>query len=132
VILDCTGEDQLLTALNAYNWPRTRRFVSLSLGWRGARLYAFGCRSSYFPDHVFREAYKPWREVENQARVGEDMPWEGIGCWHPVFPARADDVSMGAALGVKFIENFMQGDGENRFEVFALDLDTARITTSPQ
>ena len=28
---------------------------------------------------------------------------EGIGCWHPVFPATADDVNLWAAVGTKFV-----------------------------
>jgi hypothetical protein len=28
---------------------------------------------------------------------------EGIGCWHPVFPATADDVNLWAAIGSKFV-----------------------------
>lgn len=46
---------------------------------------------------------------------------EGIGCWHPVFPASADDVRLWAAIGTKFIrravvergrlcEHFVQDD----------------------
>lgn len=54
------------------------------------------------------------------------MPWEGIGCWHPVFPARADDIALNAALAVKFIESFLNGDGEDRFETYSADLPKAR------
>jgi len=28
---------------------------------------------------------------------------EGIGCWHPVFPATSDDVTLWAAIGSKFV-----------------------------
>ena len=126
VVIDCTGDNVVLGALRDYPWPRRRHFISLSLGWRGARLYAFGCRSPYFPADVFQEEYGPWKNVESEARSGEDMPWEGIGCWHPVFPARADHIAMGAALGIQFIENIMHGDCENRFEAFDLGLDAFR------
>jgi hypothetical protein len=28
---------------------------------------------------------------------------EGIGCWHPVFPATADDIQLWSAIGAKFV-----------------------------
>ena len=34
----------------------------------------------------------------------EELPREGIGCWHPVFPARADDVWLLASAAVKHFE----------------------------
>lgn len=37
----------------------------------------------------------------------EEFPREGVGCWHPVFPARADDISMMAAVGVKYLESIV-------------------------
>ena len=36
---------------------------------------------------------------------------EGIGCWHPVFPARADDVQLWAAVGTKFICRVINAPG---------------------
>jgi hypothetical protein len=33
---------------------------------------------------------------------------EGIGCWHPVFPARIDDIWMLASAGIKWIESQME------------------------
>lgn len=126
LILECTGEDDILTDLAAYPWPRGRNFISLSTGWKARRLYAFGSRGALFPEDGYREAYSPWRSTEDEERGQDDMPWEGIGCWHPVFPARADDIALNAALGVKFIESFLSGDGEDRFETYSANPQSSR------
>lgn len=34
----------------------------------------------------------------------QELPREGIGCWHPVFPARFDDITMMATHAVKCLE----------------------------
>ncbi len=36
--------------------------------------------------------------------TGQRLTREGIGCWHPVFPARSDDVSMMTSVAMKFLE----------------------------
>jgi hypothetical protein len=35
----------------------------------------------------------------------QQLPREGVGCWHPVFPARADDVWLLASAAVKCLES---------------------------
>ena len=35
------------------------------------------------------------------------LPRDGIGCWHPTFPGRSDDIWMAAAVSVKNIEKYI-------------------------
>jgi len=74
----------------------------MSLGAR--RLFCFAARETRFQNETFRRLVSPWlaRDVDEHAR--EELPREGIGCWHPVFPARDDDVWMLAAVAVKQLE----------------------------
>lgn len=132
LVVECTGEDETLLSLQAYPWPSSRRFVSLSLGWKAARLYCFSCHAPYFLVETFRERYAPWKAVELAAASHEEIPWEGIGCWHPVFPARAEDVMLGAALAVKFIEAAVLGGKNDLFQVYSLDPSPLKLNGPSQ
>jgi hypothetical protein len=105
VILDCTGQDDVLCHLEAFPWQGTKQFVSLSLGLRARRLFCFTASGSTFPHAVFREHLHPWLERELAEYADQRLPREGIGCWHPIFPARIDDVAMMATVALKYLES---------------------------
>jgi hypothetical protein len=107
VVVDCTGSDEALHLLEAYPWPHGKLFISLSLGMMGRRLYCFGSVADTFPHTAFRAAVGPWLLREREEYAGCKLPREGIGCWHPVFPARGEDVWLMAATAVKQVESFV-------------------------
>ncbi|MCR6632927.1 MAG: hypothetical protein NVV74_24380 [Magnetospirillum sp.] len=127
MVIECTGDDEALLELQEYPWPNSRQFVSFSLGWKAARLYYFSCLAPYFSVQIFREHYAPWKALELADASHEEIPWEGIGCWHPVFPARAEDVMLGAALAVKFVEAAVLGDKGDHFQVYSLEPSTLKL-----
>jgi len=104
VILDCTGQDDVLASLEQFPWQESKCFVSLSLGLGGRRLFCFSAWGDTFPHSAFREQLHPWLESELQEYAGQHLPREGIGCWHPVFPARIDDIELMASTGLKCLE----------------------------
>ena len=56
------------------------------------------------------ESYKlisPYIQSERDLFDDYNLPRNGIGCWHPTFPARSDDVWLAAATAVKAIENYI-------------------------
>ncbi|MCL8000430.1 ThiF family adenylyltransferase [Brucella sp. 21LCYQ03] len=100
VIIDCTGEDSVLRAMADFPWDGLKTFISLSMTWRARGLVAFADEQTAFPaieaiDHFFDFSEKPDNDTIRTM--------EGIGCWHPVFPASVDDVQLWAAVGTKFI-----------------------------
>jgi len=105
VVLDCTGQDDVVCHLEAFPWQGTKRFVSLSLGLRARRLFCFTASGSAFPHAVFRERLHPWLERELAEYADQALPREGIGCWHPIFPARIDDVTLMASISLKYLES---------------------------
>jgi len=111
VIIDCTGSDDTIQDMGAFDWTGRKCFVSLSIGARAGRLFVFGARSGNFPISDFRARVDPWliREMEEVAG-GPAFPREGIGCWHPVFHARADDIWLLAAVAVKALVPFLKQD----------------------
>lgn len=111
VVIDCTGSDDTIQEMGTFTWAGRKCFASLSIGGHAKRLFVFGVRSETFPVGDFRARVDPWlrREME-ELEGGPEFPREGIGCWHPVFPARADDIWLLASVAVKALVPFLEQD----------------------
>lgn len=120
LILDCTGSDSVLYHLEHFAWENEKIFVSISLGMRGKRLFCFAARGRSFPSDTFKNKLRSWLEMEREEYRDELLPWSGIGCWHPVFPARVDDVWMLASVAVKHLDSLIKEASsiKNDFAVF--------------
>jgi hypothetical protein len=110
IVLDCSGEDEVLRRLAESWWPIPRRFLSTSLGFAAKRLLLFAAQACAFPFNEFSAAVRPWLATEQSewSMAGETL--EGAGCWSPLFPARCDDVWLGAVATVKYLESLARGD----------------------
>lgn len=105
LVLDCTGSDDVLHALSEATLHPARTYASISMGRGAKRLYIYIAQERSFPIRKFQEAVAPWLE-QDAAEFGElDFPWEGTGCWHPLFPARADQVWSVAAAAVAELQS---------------------------
>ncbi|WP_341531832.1 ThiF family adenylyltransferase (plasmid) [Nostoc sp. UHCC 0302] len=113
IILDCTGSDTVLYHLEHFFWGSCKLFISISLGIGGKHLFLFSSYGDSFPYATFRAMLNPWLHKELKEYKGQQLPREGIGCWHPVFPARIDDVWMMASIAVKHIESLSTSPPEN-------------------
>lgn len=132
VIIDCTGEDEVLDYLQQYKWPAIKQFISISLGFGGKRLFVFSNCGSIFRYKLFRKLINPWLQEEQRWYEESELPREGLGCWHPLFPARNDDVWIMAATAVKRLETMYRErqkalfsvyeQGENNGEFSGIDL----------
>ena len=110
LILDCTGEDAVAAALAEFCWEAERAvIVSLSLGMEAQQLFCYSAQASAFTEADFHRQMAPWLARQAEAYRDSDLPRDGIGCWHPVFPARADDVWLLAATAIKEIERVLSG-----------------------
>ncbi len=106
-IVETTGDDEVLHHLETFPWDADKLFVSLSIGFRAHRLFMFAARGRSFPQALFHKMVSPLLIQETQEYAGQEFPREGVGCWHPVFPARADDVWLLAAAGIKQLESYL-------------------------
>jgi molybdopterin/thiamine biosynthesis adenylyltransferase len=118
VVIDTTGNDQVLSDLA--DWNRPSLFLSLSLGLHARRIYAFAARGPHFPVDVFHERIQQWLQRDQEDTKALRQPAsEGVGCWSPVFPARIDDVYLLGSATVKWIEEtILNPPGEPRLTVF--------------
>lgn len=104
VIIDCTADDTVSYQLGQFAWQEQRLFISLSLGFQARRLYCYSNYGAVFHYDSFRDLIGQWLIKEREEMGDFKFPQEGIGCWHPIFPARIDDVWMFASLAIKCIE----------------------------
>ncbi len=105
IVIDCTARDEVLHYLDSFPWDDPKLFFSISLGLQARRLFVFIAYGDKFPHSRFSELIAPWLMKEMEEHKGEEWPREGIGCWHPIFPARVDDVRMLVSIALKHIES---------------------------
>lgn len=121
VIVDCTGSDEFLTKVENTEWgDETTEFISLAFGVNLDRLFCYHLNQvQQFSYQNFLEIFAPWQERDSSEHPGFTLPKEGIGCWHPAFPGRYDDVTMWASIAVKQVEVFLnQSSTEQQLEVY--------------
>ena len=109
LILDTTGEEELLVGLGPYLSSIKANFCTVSIGYGGRRLYFYACPSRDFDHEFFWRRIAVWVQEDLQDVEGEPSPMEGVGCWNPVFPARYDDLALQASFAVKELERQIGG-----------------------
>jgi ThiF family len=119
IILDCTGEDSVLRHLELFPWEGEVLFASFSLGFGAERLFCFLHCGEGFPLDDCRDALDPHLRQELELYPESELPREGAGYWHPLFPARIDDLWPMAAAAIKDLESAVSDPStEPRLEVF--------------
>lgn len=104
IIIDCTGDDRVAYQMSTFPWAGSKLFASVSMGLCARRLFIFGAQGAAFPHAEFGHMLAPWLKTELKEYEGLELPREGPGCWHPIFPARSDDVWLMSAIAVKCID----------------------------
>jgi hypothetical protein len=107
VVIDCTGSDGVLQELSSFEWNDERLFFSVSFSLGARRVFCFAARGDRFPNTAYRELTGPWLLKDREEYGSRELPREGVGCWHPVFPARADDVWLAASMAVKHLQRIV-------------------------
>jgi len=119
LIIDCTASNYCLKALADMQLDHEVPFVSLSVGFKAGRLYLYTAFGKSFPADDFFCKFSPLWEEEVQHQNSESFPNEGIGCWHPVFPARFDEMLCWASVSVTILDELSnKGDFSNSLHVF--------------
>lgn len=115
LLIDTTANDDVIAAMSEVNLPEQTVFLSLSVGRRAARGYAYLARGRSFPADDFRNCIEP--ELA-QDRVdfpdAEDAVWPTVGCWHPIFPARGDRVAKHAMDAIEELAQFVEDASSSR------------------
>jgi hypothetical protein len=108
LVLDCTGSDEVLASIADFEWAEGTWLLSLSLGYKSERIFCYGSRGSFDLDD-FWPRIRPWLEKERPRFSEDELPLESIGCWHPLFPARIDDITVLVGRAVRWLESVVAG-----------------------
>lgn len=111
VILDCSGENSVLRAIGRLPWNSEKRFVSLSMTWAAKGLLAWSSLGTSIPAAYVIDIFSTLIERQTDRRPRSEI-MEGIGCWHPVFPANPEDVQLWAAIGARFLLEALASNAE--------------------
>lgn len=112
IIIDTTGEDQVLALLSTLKWEHKTVFCTSSVGLGAKRLYVNIQRTDQPDFKGFLNYIQPYFQKDADDCDLNTLPRDGIGCWHPLFPARADDMWLAACTTVKVLESFMKRASE--------------------
>lgn len=122
VFIDATGDDATIEFSSDYLSQKDKIFISLSIGFAAKRLFCFMKQTQQGNLLIeFRQKLAPWLKKDSEENPDPKFPREGIGCWHPVFPARIDDILMLLSATIQRIERFIIKDENNAFIVIEND-----------
>jgi hypothetical protein len=107
LVLNCTADDAVLHYIEEFPWEGTKLFVTVSVGYRAHRLYVFAHSGDSFSRETYYDLVGPWLLKERSETEGVEMPWEGTGCWQPVFPAGAEDIWLMSSIATKYLETLV-------------------------
>lgn len=107
IIIDCTGENSVLDIIQNCDVSRNHIFASISVGLGAKRLYITLMNDNTFDFNSFGDLISPYLQSEKVLYNDYDLPRNGIGCWHPTFPGRSDDVWLATSTAAKAIENYI-------------------------
>lgn len=108
VIIDTTGSDEVIAALELHPWLGAKLMISASLGLGAMRMYIYAVHDHHFASSEFHHRIGPLLDRDAEEWAGGTLPWEAVGCWNPVFPARVDDVWLLAAAAAKRIIDLIE------------------------
>lgn len=115
VVIDATANDEVVRVISdKINAGQKFFFTSISTGYMADSFYLY-TRPSNEKNSLeadFEVRIKDWLILDSQKSLGNEEMIEGIGCWHPLFPARVDDILMLIGAAIKFFEKeMMEGIG---------------------
>ncbi|WP_202703894.1 ThiF family adenylyltransferase [Flavobacterium sp. UGB4466] len=122
LIIDCTAEDSVLSILSEHCTTEQQIVFSISLGIEARSLLALMMRSpmqELFSE--FKKKTKAWSEEQKQKFPNPQFPLEGIGCWHPIFPARIDDIQGLVACTIRQLEIFLSEAVQSKLIIIERD-----------
>ena len=127
LIIDTTASDDVIAQLNIFDWKQPKHFVSMSIGMKARQFYAYSVRSLNFPLDDFHDSIDPYIQSERDRLKDDEIQWEGVGCYHPVFEARNDDMGLWAAVAAKLIVKFVKNTSTDADFVVLKQYDNSGI-----
>lgn len=122
VIIDCTAKDYILKLMSQLKINKI--ICSVSVGYKVERIYLLYYRGNQFTMDFINDKVKEFIENDKLKIIDDELPWDGIGCWNPVFPANSCDMSLAGSLAtIVLTELISQHDTGSRCFVYQKKYD---------
>lgn len=109
IILNCTANDDVISFFEEQVFDDVKIFGSLAISLGPKRLYVLVGTKKRYPGRFYKRHIDKWLDKDVREYEGEGLPRSGgIGCWHPAFPARSDDMWLFAVSGIKYLESYLR------------------------
>lgn len=106
-IIDCTGSEDVLDILSNVELKKNTILASISISLKAEHLFIVLYNNMKFDFSLFYKIIEKFIIEDNSNCDINDLPRDGIGCWHPTFPARSEDIWLIASTAVKIIESYI-------------------------
>ncbi|MBT9391777.1 ThiF family adenylyltransferase [Hymenobacter sp. NST-14] len=103
LIIDATADDTLLKSMPLTGTSSTAIFASCSVSLHAEHLFFYADRADQFEWQQFSTWFMPYRQEQDQQARQLDLP-RGVGCWHPLTPARLNRVVGLVGIAVELLE----------------------------
>ena len=113
VIIDCTAKDSVIDVLSKI---KTEKIISsISVGFKAERLYFVYYKGKEFNENVFSQQMLELIQKDKKKMNIENLPWDGVGCWNPVFPALGYDMYTAASVAVEMMTKLIINNSEHKY-----------------
>lgn len=120
-IFECSGEPYVLKEVAGSGFAPDAMIVSLSLSWEAAALLVACGKAETFDANTTLDELDTLHDSKPK-----DIHAEGIGCYHPAFPAEPHRVALHVAMAIERLARWRIGRDELTVEAF--DLETLKWT----
>ena len=95
---------------------KTEKIISsISVGFKAERLYFVYYKGKEFNENVFSQQMLELIQKDKKKMNIENLPWDGVGCWNPVFPALGYDMYMAASVAVEMMTKLIINNSEHKY-----------------
>lgn len=119
IILDCTASNEVLKLLSSCETKRKKKYISISFGYKAEVLYFAYMRGYRFDLEQYIAMFSAKMRENEIAMLDKELPWEGTGCWSPVFPAMAADVQLVASFATGILKTIIEkNSNDNKYYIY--------------
>lgn len=106
IIIDCTAKDNILKLLT--NLKKSKIIYSMSVGYKAERLYVLYNNGCELDLNSFYERVDEYITYDKEHIEKDGLPWDGIGCWNPVFPAYSYDMQLASSVATMLLTDLIK------------------------
>lgn len=125
VIIDCTANNDVLEVLGGYQFSEKKEIFVGAFNYGATKFGYYKIKTERFDCDIYNSKTL---EFYNDKTIDEsELIMEGIGCYHPVFPATYSNVSIWASIFVKEIISCIEKNLKEKLKFFEMEEGAVKI-----